>query len=153
MAPTAGDGLVSPRVEPYQPIKELVAFVERAHADAFVQTVHAATVRVAEHAAYAVGGNAGVDGEAAVGSAGEQGRHNRHSRPHLRAYGFDRPGDLASERRRRRERRLVRRRDLDLVVRHDLRLGLLHFRLRFSGPDAVVHRGVRALVLRWSWGP
>src|SRR5437773_10066027 len=56
----ASDGLTSPRVQLHQPVKELVAFVERAHADALVETVHAPAVGVAEHAVHPVGWNAGV---------------------------------------------------------------------------------------------
>src|SRR5207249_9518042 len=93
----ASDGLTSPRVQLHQPIKELVAFVERAHADALVQSVHAPAVGVAEHAVHPVGWNAGVDGEAAVGRSREQRGYHRHAGPHLRTDGFDRPDDLARE--------------------------------------------------------
>ena len=96
----ASDGLVSTRVQLHQPVKELVAFIERAHADALVETVHAPAVRIAEHAVHPVGRNAGVDGEAPVGGAREQRGHHGHAGPHLRADGFDRPDDLARERRR-----------------------------------------------------
>src|SRR6266699_5008118 len=89
----ARDGLTSPRVPLHQPVKELVAFVERAHADALVETVHAPAVGVAEHTVHPVGWNAGVDGEAAVGRSREQGGYHRHARPPLRADGFDRPYD------------------------------------------------------------
>src|SRR2546429_6527881 len=58
--------------------RSLVAFVERAHVDALVQSVHAPAVRVAEHAVYSVGGNARVDGEAAVGRSREQ-RSEEHT--------------------------------------------------------------------------
>src|SRR2546423_10359334 len=87
----ASDGLASTGVQFHQPVKELVAFVERAHTDALVETVHASAVRIAEHAVHPVGGNARVDGEAAIGRAREQRGYHRHSRPHLSADGFDRP--------------------------------------------------------------
>src|SRR6266487_2309509 len=69
-------GLPSTRVQLHQPVKELVAFVERAHADALVETVHAPAVGIAEHAVHPVGRNAGVDREAAVGTL--RGRHSAH---------------------------------------------------------------------------
>src|SRR5438046_6560726 len=87
----ASDGLASPRVKLHQPVKELVAFVERAHAHALVETVHAPAVRIAEHAGHPVGRNASVDGKAAVGRSREQRGYHRHSRPYLRTDGFDRP--------------------------------------------------------------
>src|SRR2546423_14581670 len=91
----ASDGLASTRVKLHQPVKELVAFVERAHADALVETVHRSAVRIAEHAVHTVGRNAGVDSEAAVGRAREQGGHHRHARPHQRTARFDLAHDLA----------------------------------------------------------
>src|SRR6266568_7515782 len=78
--PPTLSGLPLPRVQLHQPVKELVAFVERAHADALVQSVHAPAVGIAEHAVHPVGRNAGVDGEAAVGRAREQGGYHGHSR-------------------------------------------------------------------------
>src|SRR6266851_6223961 len=59
--PTTLSGLPSTRVQLHQPVKELVAFVERAHADALVQPVHAPAIGVAEHAVHAIGWNPGVD--------------------------------------------------------------------------------------------
>src|SRR6267143_2636508 len=64
--PPTLSGLPSTRVQLHQPVKELVAFVERAHADALVQPVHAPAIGVAEHAIHSIGRNPGVDGEPAV---------------------------------------------------------------------------------------
>src|ERR1041384_4838498 len=82
--PPASTGLPATRVQLHQPVEEFVTFVERAHADALVETVHASAVRIAEHAAHPVGRNASVDSEAAVGRAREQRGHHGHSKPHLR---------------------------------------------------------------------
>src|SRR5258708_17142733 len=64
--------LLPARIQLHQPVQELVAFVERAHADALVQAVHAGAVRVAEHAVYSVGRYAGIDCETAVRGRGQQ---------------------------------------------------------------------------------
>src|SRR6267378_2810465 len=85
--PTTLSGLPSTRVQLHQPVKELVAFVERAHADALVQPVHAAAVGVAEHAVHPLGRDACVDRKTAVGRTREQGWYHRNARPHLRADG------------------------------------------------------------------
>src|SRR3954468_11614869 len=66
-------------------IEVLMSLVERAHADALVQSVDAAAVRVAEHAVQAVGRDAGVVGEAPVGRSGAHRRHERHAGPQLGA--------------------------------------------------------------------
>src|SRR2546422_5506469 len=70
-APIMLRGLPTTRVLLHQPVKEFVAFIERAHGEALVQAMHTGGLRFAEYAADPIGRDSGVDREPGVGRGDE----------------------------------------------------------------------------------
>ena len=62
----AAGGLPLHGVDLHQPVQEIPPVKERVRSDALVQTMHAVPVRVAEHAAHAIGRDPRVSGVGAI---------------------------------------------------------------------------------------
>nr|GEU28537.1 conserved hypothetical protein [Tanacetum cinerariifolium] len=110
-----------------------------------VQAMRARALRAVEHAADAIGPDAGVVEEAAVRAPGGHGGDHGHARPHVVADLLDGLHQRWRQRRHGGGDRLTDAGDLDVLIAHHALQRGLHLVDRLAGQDAAVDGGARPL--------